>query len=381
MVLLAKRVKYQVLASELSALLTEAELISTYQPPYNILLKDDKSPLYIIFSDDEFPLVKNVRKKELFTLKYHAKFGPFQSAYQVKQVLQIARPLFRWCDQPNNKDKKPCFYFHIELCDGACCGLVSAQTYSQNLKQLQLFLRGRSTELISSLTKQRDQQSKLLRYESAGETQQKISALNAVTKTPYRLKPDPTPIALRALPSDRLKYLSQVLTEFAFIPRSQPLHRIECYDVSNISGTLAVVAQVVFVDGQPDKSQYRRFNIKTLNSPDDVGMLKEALLRRQNHPEWGRPDLIVIDGGKTQLRTALSVWQECPVISIAKNPDRLVIPRRLTSQLSVKPTDLIIVKLQSNHPALLLVQSLRDEAHRFAKYHHTRRRSQQLFAQ
>ncbi len=379
MVQLARHVKYQVLTSELSALLTEAELIRTYQPPYNVLLKDDKSPLYIILTQDEFPYVKNIRKKELATIKPQAVFGPFQSGYQVKQVLQIARPLFRWCDQPGNKEKKPCFYFHLELCDGACCGLVTAQTYHQSLKQLQLFLRGRSTQLIASLTKQRNQQAKLLQYEVAGETQAKITALTAITKTPYQLRPDPTPISLQASPSDRLKYLGQVLTEFAFIPRTQPLQRIECYDVSNISGSLAVVSQVVFIHGQPDKSQYRSFNIKSLHTPNDVGMLKEALSRRQNHPEWGTPDLVVIDGGKTQLRAALSIWRQSSVISIAKNPDRLVIPRRPATEPLSSASGLVVVKLKPNHPALLLIQALRDEAHRFAKYKHTRRRDKQLF--
>ncbi len=384
MTLAAIRVKWTILDSELAALLTEAELIRTYQPPFNILLKDDKSPLYIAFSQDDFPLVKNVRKKEINLHKYTARFGPFQSAYQVKQVLQIARPLFKWCDLPHNKLNKPCFYFHLELCDGACCGLVSQENYRAKLKNLQLFLRGQSTELIKTLIGERKKLATELRFEQAGEKQQLIDSLLAVTKKPYQLKPDPTQILLHNNPADRVKYLQAILADHIFTPKNLPLRKIEGYDVSNVSGTLAVVSQVVFVDGQPDKNQYRSYNIRTLNSPNDFGMLQEALIRRQNHPEWGIPDAIMIDGGRGQVRSAQKVWSLSPIIGLAKRPDRLVLIQtshkgsESKSTLEAAKIKFVEVKLKDNHPALQLLQSIRDEAHRFANSKHRRRRIKAL---
>src|SRR5258708_4154639 len=122
----ASDIKWEVEESELQALLVEAALIKKYQPPFNILLKDDKSSLYIAITHDDFPRVLTMRKPELLRLRASVtSFGPYQSAYKVRQVLQIARSIFKWCERPvgpNVEKVKPCFYSHIGLCSGACTG-------------------------------------------------------------------------------------------------------------------------------------------------------------------------------------------------------------------------------------------------------------------
>lgn len=136
--------------------------------------------------------------------------------------------------------------------------------------------------------------------------------------------------------------------------------RIEAYDISNIQGQEATGSMVTFVNGKPDKNFYRRFKIKTVRKPNDVAMVKEVLSRRLNHPEWGLPDLILIDGGKAQLNV-VKLLTKIPVMALAKKENKLFIENRK------KP---ILVKTLPREIFNLILQ-LRDEAHRFArKYHH-----------
>lgn len=157
MVHLATKLQWQVLESELEALLVEAELIRTHQPEYNVLLKDDKTALYIHVTDEPLPRLLLVRKKEM--LLSHPKgtiIGPFQSAYKLKQVLALIRPIFKWCNQPHQptdsaKPSRPCFYYHIDLCSGACTGEISPESYQRDMKNLILFLKGKTQAVIRKI--------------------------------------------------------------------------------------------------------------------------------------------------------------------------------------------------------------------------------------
>ena len=146
--------------------------------------------------------------------------------------------------------------------------------------------------------------------------------------------------------------------------------RIECYDISNIQGKFATGSMVVFENGQPQKAQYRRFRIKFSKRPDDYQMIKEMLSRRFKN-NWDKPDLIVIDGGKGQLNSALSITnrqlQPVQVVSIAKKFEKIFTPNN----------DLPITLPQTS-PSRLLLQSLRDEAHRFAITYHRLLRSKNM---
>ncbi len=389
----ASHVKFKILESELEALLVEAELIRTYLPQFNVALKDDKSALYIHITKEEFPRVETVRKKEI--ISYHLPgtiIGPFQSFYKVREVLQIARSIFSWCNHPASAQrgevKKPCFYYHIRLCSGACVGQISAEEYNENIQALVLFLRGKTKEVLSELKQSMQEYSAREEYEKAGVARNQINIIKEVTSKQYRLKPDL--VASVSLSSneveDQLIYLRKLLHTYQAIPATYELNRIETYDVSNIGGQQASVAMVTTIKGEMDSSEYRLFNIRTLNTPNDYQMMKEALLRRQNHPEWGKPNLVVIDGGKGQLRAALSIWQwDCPVISIAKDPDRIIIPHlhwttKLTEDTSkLEKLQYHIIKLPETHPALRLVQKGRDEAHRFSKKQFSRRKLKEMF--
>jgi len=144
------------------------------------------------------------------------------------------------------------------------------------------------------------------------------------------------------------------------------IKRIEAYDISNIQGKTAAGSMVTFIEGKPEKNLYRKFRIKIQGKPNDTAMIEETLSRRLKHPEWGRPDLILIDGGKPQLNAAgKAIKSRIPTIAIAKRKNELFIEGRK------KP---ILLKSLPREVFNLILQ-LRDEAHRFAiSYHHRLRK-------
>ncbi len=388
MVHVAQRVKHQVLDSEIEALLVEAELIRLHQPNYNVLLKDDKSPIYIEITNEKYPQVKTIRKREakLSTLNFKLStvVGPFPSSYKLKQVLKLIRPIFKWCNTPANKvsfrKPRPCFYHHLGLCSGACFRNISPQEYQQDISHLKLFLKGKTKDVVANLKNELQQQSENQLYELAAKTRDKIQLIKEVTSPSNKLSPDFSLPNLTGYKKEKILFLQKILNDYTSLPKNYPLHRIEGYDVSNIQGTNPAVSMVTFIDGEPDKSEYKVFNIKSLNTPNDFAMMKEATTRRQNHPEWGRPNLVVIDGGKGQLRSVLSTWHwQNPVISIAKHPDRIVIPIMEFGKPVPTGLQYHIIKLPPDNPALNLIQQVRDESHRFSKKQHTRLRTKKMF--
>jgi excinuclease ABC subunit C len=162
-------------------------------------------------------------------------------------------------------------------------------------------------------------------------------------------------------------------------------HRIECFDMSNIQGTNPVGSMVVFTDGEPDKGRYRKFQVKTVEGPDDFASMYEVLSRRYTRAleEDDLPDLIMVDGGKGQLNIAQAVlWElgiETPdLISIAKSrlkPTQGSDDKQRTEERFFIPGRKNPVMFPPNSPALFLLQRVRDEAHRFAVTYHKARRA------
>jgi excinuclease ABC subunit C len=165
--------------------------------------------------------------------------------------------------------------------------------------------------------------------------------------------------------ASRRRALEEVQAALA-LPRIP--HRIECADISNISGVLAVGSVVAFVDGAPRRSEYKRFRIRTVGGADDYAMLREVLRRRLTRPEWAAPDLLLIDGGAGQLTAGLLAARDAgredvPLASLAKAEELVFRPGR--------PEPL---RLPDGSRAKLLLQAVRDEAHRFALAYHRKLR-------
>ncbi|MGD9129743.1 MAG: GIY-YIG nuclease family protein [Candidatus Woesebacteria bacterium] len=377
----AKKLEYQVLESDLEALLIEAELIRLHQPVYNILLKDDKSPIYLHLTNEKFPRILKIRKKQLYKGKIKGTvLGPFPSSYKLNEVLKIARRIFPWCNEAAKGRNKACFYYQLDLCPGACIGQISATDYQANIKELILFLRGKKKKIIKQLEKKMKIAASKELFEKAASYKNKIQLIKEVTEKKYKLQPE---LILPKLKQGQIKHaldhLNKILHFYLSLPKKYKLDRIEGFDVSNIQGTNPAVSMVVFQQGQAAKKHYRLFNIRTINTPNDYQMFKEAIIRRQNHPEWGMPKLIVIDGGKGQIRAVLSSLKwNIPVIGIAKNPDRIIIPIKKQEKKERLELSYQILRLQPDHPSLQLIQQIRDESHRFAKKQHSRLRIKEM---
>jgi excinuclease ABC subunit C len=155
-----------------------------------------------------------------------------------------------------------------------------------------------------------------------------------------------------------------------------PISKIECYDISNIQGKNAVGSMVVFVDGAPDKSQYKKFSIRMKHEPNDIAMLQEVLARRMAHPEWGYPQAMLIDGGKAQLNVAIKTKNQFLLNSTAVENRRTIKNIKIISiakgrqELFAEGRNQPIPLRQLPQPMYNLIKHLDDEAHRFAITYH-----------
>lgn len=376
----AHRTQFITAPSEFEALILEAQLVKTYQPKFNILLKDDKSPLYIAITKEEFPRVIVLRKHKALDIRTIKSFyGPFASSFQARSVLRTIRKAFPYCSAKRSSTKhRACFYYYLHQCPGVCVGKADKQAYAQTIKSIELLLAGKRKSVENALKKEIKVHSQQQAFEAAQVLKTQLETLQKVVQE-YRLRASESvlPQLQDDVAKEGLIRLRRLLNQAFSLPPDYPLTRIETFDISNIQGKAATASMVVFSQGVKDASNYRKFRIKTLNTPNDLAMMAEALTRRFTHPEWGLPQLVLIDGGKTQLKKALSVIPDgIPVVSIVKHPDRLVMPVLPTAQQKNQP--FMFVPLDERDPATLLVQQMRDEAHRFAKTYHQKIHARQI---
>ncbi len=362
-----KKIKTVTVDSELESLLLEANLIKKYNPKYNARLTDGKSYIRArITINDKIPKVLFARRLDEKDSVY---FGPFPSSSDLKLVLKIIRRIFPY-QSVENHPKRYCLYFHLGLCPCPPMFQNNEQTkeYRKNIHHILQFFKGETKKIIKELEKERDLKSKHEQFEKAQEIQKKIDSIIAVT-TPRR-----SPFEYEINPNLRSDLRNNELEELLKILRANKVNiskltRIECYDISNISGKHGTGSMVVFSDGEKDSASYRRFQIKRPPKvvPNDFAMMQEVVKRRFNHSDWGTPDLIIVDGGKGQIssvnKALFEISVEVPVIGIAKREELLI------------TSDFKIIRLSKTSSALNLVKRIRDEAHRFAITYHRKLRS------
>lgn len=365
--------------SEFEALNLEARLINQYKPHYNIILKDDKHYLYIKITDEEYPQITVSRrednKKDIF-------FGPYPSSTTVKVMLRYLRHIFPFCSQ-KRPVKKPCFYTHLKLCN-PCPGELKNKSeeekevlkrkYRLNIRRLKDLLSGKTQTLQKELSGQMHEEAKKEDFESAASIRDTLSQIDYLV-THFDRSQDyiENPNLARDTWKDQQSKLTEVLSPY--FDRLKEIHRIECFDVSNISGKLSVGAMVTFIDGEPAKNFYRKFRLKTTGKPDDFAMHAEMMERRLHHIEdWPFPEVFVIDGGKPQLIAILKIFKtmgiSTPVIGLAKEEEEIVVSNNDNFEK---------IRLPRNSQALRLIQRLRDESHRFAHSYHEKLRMKSLF--
>lgn len=360
-----RKVKTIEVNSEIESLLLEANLIQKYYPKYNIRFADNKAyPFIKITVKDKYPKVLTSRRTDDKKAIY---FGPYPNVGAMRLVMKLTRRIFPY-QSVQNHPKKLCLYNHLELCP--CPEITNDPRYKNNIKHLIDFLKGKTAKVIKDLEKERETQSKNENFEEAMRIQSQIKSIKEITSPVYK------PLEYEGNPNFKEDIRKQELNELIKILKSyysnlEKLDRVECYDISIISGKFATGSLVVFTDGEKDSKWYRRFKIRKEGKTDDFAMMKEVLRRRMRHNEWPIPDLIVVDGGKGQVSSASSILREhnlsTPLVGLAKREEIII------------TSDFQEVVLPKDSKALHFVMRIRDEAHRFAITYHRLLRSKRLF--
>lgn len=386
-------VEFVTTESELDALLLEANLIKKYVPRFNRMLKDDKSYVWIMITkQDDFPQIKIVREKKLKSARY---LGPYPSTVPVKRILKSLRKTYNYrsCnrviteskDQDGKRvikssDPKPCLYYHLNLCQAPCAGQINKNKYRGNINNISRFFRRGKKEMMIDLKKKMQTYSQNQQYEKAAQLRDEISDLEYISQF-VRIDRGTDDVNYKKVQKKGyLKGLDELVTKLdVFEFSSNPDFRIECYDISNIQGTNAVGSMVVNVGGKASKSDYRKFRIRSKDTPDDFFMMQEVLTRRlkklssEDKSFSKTPDLIIIDGGKGQLHSAYKVLQELgvsiPIVGLAKKLEELFFVKDNEEVSFGRRT------LRYHSEGYFLIQRIRDESHRFAINYHRQLRS------
>ncbi len=256
-----------------------------------------------------------------------------------------------------------CLYNHLGLCP--CPEFFKLKDYKKrNIKYIIKFLKGENKKILKELLKEREIYSRKEEYEKANLIQSKINAINLITNPDNKIFDfESNPNLAVDIRHNQLNKLIKILNLNGY--KLKKLSRIECFDISNLSGTKITGSMVVFKNGSEQKNEYRKFKIKNVKKQNDFLAMEEIIKRRLNHTEWESPNLIIVDGGKPQVKAALNALKEnlaIPVIGLAKKDEVII------------TSDFNEIRLKYDSEALLLLKKIRDEAHRFAiSYHKTLR--------
>lgn len=383
--------------SELDALFLESEMVKRYMPRYNILLRDDKSQMYIrIDMKSTWPTVTFTRNPLDDEADY---FGPYYNGYAIKKALRYLRKVFPYYTKPPKEGARPDLDVHIGLSPRPS---ISSDEYKASLKQLTRYFEGGRKAIIRDMEKQMQLSAKMHDFENAALYRNKLNDLKVLQQ--------------RIMFGDKefldiSKDKALILLRDLLLLEKNPV-RIEGFDISHMSGTNVVASQVVFINGVSSRNDYRKYKTK-LEQNDDYANMYETIFRRlspKNIQAWGTPQLLLIDGGKGQLESAIKAVEarflKIPVVSIAKREEELIIhatrsfidtsyieslrKNAKNDILVERSADFYIVNLHpdqrnaSSHSKNLqgstfskysdltkLFQRIRDESHRFAVSYHT----------
>lgn len=392
--------------SEIDALFLESEMVKRYMPRYNILLRDDKSQMFVrIDMKSEWPTVSFTRNPADDNADY---YGPFYNSYALKKALRYLRKVFPYF----TREPKP---GHSRLDEDL--GLSprrdeGSEAYKANLRKLVSYIKGNRVHLAREIEQEMKTAAGLHEFERAAQLRNKLGHMKELQR--------------RVMFGDR-EFLD-ISKDKALVDITQLLGldklpaRIEGYDISHLGGTNVVASMVVFTNGVSDRAEYRKFKAR-LQENDDYANMHDTLLRRfspKNIQSWGMPDLVLIDGGKGQLEAAIKALAarevRCPVVSIAKREEELMLKDSTDDRLSshvqlnreyLRQTGGVIQEdgsftVINLHPGQVksaghasnlrgavsgqhtdvvkLFQRIRDESHRFAVSYHTVLRRQKQTA-
>ena len=400
--------------SEVDALFLESEMVKRYMPRYNVLLRDDKSQMYVrIDMKSEWPTVSFTRNPADDGAEY---FGPFYNGFALKKALRYLRRVFPYLTRqrrPGQSTLDEDLGLSPRLSDGSAA-------YKANLRKLISYIKGNRKAIAAELERDMKTAAGLHDFERAADLRNKLRAMQELQRRVCFGDKEFLDISKDKALADLAKLLG-----LKGIPA-----RIEGYDISHMSGRHVVASMVVFTNGVSDRAEYRKFKVSEKN--DDTGNIHQTIFRRlseRNLKSWGRPDLLLIDGGKGQLAAAIKARDErgvnVPIVSIAKREEELLV-HKIGSQIdtafikqvqSQSRVDIAIhedgdVYVVNLHPSqrnagshsknlrasteqnykecpeaedntlavtdiVKLFQRIRDESHRFAVSYHTALKRQQ----
>ncbi len=480
----AHHIDFMIVETEHDALLLENTLIKKHQPRYNVMLKDEKSPLiYICIKHERFPRVFLTRKSFKDGSTY---FGPYLQKFRVEQIAELIRKLFqlRTCQlnlsvENIAKNKfKPCLEYHIKNCAAPCVAFESEESYNRKIEQIRNILKGNFAAVKNHLKDEMARAAAEMRFEQAQVLKEKLALFEDYQGKSTVVNPNIKDVDVFAIADDEkeafVNYLKVVngaiihtytltltknldedqemmlalaiqsmrerfnsVTQELIVPfevvlpekdliitvpkigdkkkllelseknvqyhllqkRKQAMNAtgkqtsaerilrtlqadlhmeaaplwIECFDNSNLHGTNPVSSCVVFKNAKPSKRDYRHFNVKSVEGPNDFASMEEVVLRRYQRligEGAGLPQLVIIDGGKGQLSAAmksiraLGLEGQITVVGIAKRLEEIYFP-----------DDPVPAHINKKSESLKLIQQARDEAHRFGITFHRNQRS------
>lgn len=375
--------------SDAESVLLEGKLIKEYRPRYNISFRDDKRFLLVkIDISEDWPRFRLARFKKDDNARY---FGPYAHSGALRQTLNFMRKKFGVLTfgrgSPTLRELKSATYqVPMRLSE------ISAEQYRERVAQACDFLDGRSREMIANLEEEMRKAADKTDFEKAAELRDMIESVRDTTKPMRRFTRGSLPSTID--PMADVQALADALQ------LSRPPRVMECFDISNISTTHIVASMVCFRDGVPDKDNYRRYRVRTVEGQDDFASMAEVVRRRYSrilleareaNPDAAEfsqenpaeaisrpstldpqpsttflrlPDLIIVDGGKGQLSMACRELQrlglhDLPIVGLAKEHEEIYRPGRAMP-----------LQLPLDSGALRLLQRIRDEAHRFANTYH-----------
>jgi len=300
--------------SEIDALFLESEMIKRYMPRYNILLRDDKSQTFVrIDMKSEWPTVSFTRNPADDGAEY---IGPFYNGFALKKALRYLRRVFPYLTRqrrPGQSKLDEDLGLSPRLSDGPAI-------YKANLRKLISYIKGNRKAIAAELERDMKTAAGLHDFERAADLRNKLRAMQELQRRVCFGDKEFLDISKDKALADLAKLLGL---------KDIPV-RIEGYDISHMSGRHVVASMVVFTNGASDRAEYRKFKVSEKN--DDTGNIHQTIFRRlsERHlKSWGRPDLLLIDGGKGQLAAAINARDErgidVPIISIAKREEEVIV--------------------------------------------------------
>ena len=401
--------------SEAESVLLEGKLIKEYRPRYNVSFRDDKRFLLVrVDLSEEWPRFRLARFKKDDGSRY---FGPYAHAGALRQTLNFMRKKFGVLTfgrgSPTDRELKSATYqVPVRLSE------ISGEQYRERVLQACEFLEGKSREMIATLEEEMRKAAKKMDFEKAADLRNMVDDLRSTTRPMRRFTRGSLPSTID--PMADVRALADAL-QLPQVPRV-----MECFDISNISTTHVVASMVCFRDGVPDKDNYRRYRVRTVDGQDDFASMAEVVRRRYSrvlleardansdvaefsqenaadalarisrHPERSEaksrdpaakpqgnaagfldsarndtsfvavrlPDLIIVDGGKGQLSAACRELQRLGL------HDLPIIGLAKEREEIYRPGRALPLQLPLDSGALRLLQRIRDEAHRFANAYH-----------